>query len=254
MISRETAAVGMSPYSRNGGIAVKSDLLKKVINSGIAALLIASAAAVSYTVPIAESCPCDALSVPANVNESEFSAKIGLDFARTPQYAREFQEAINGATAEINRHIGEKGIAIVSDIDETILDNRPFFEEHEQFNWQDFFAWVEQAQAPSLRKTTDMLMKARKQGVAIFLITGRMEKLRKGTIQNLVRNNIAYDGLYMRPDGDRSSAAEFKSGVRKKIEEMGFKVIVNVGDQFSDLEGGYSKECAKLPNKLYYIK
>lgn len=233
---------------------MKSSFLSRSIRVTAIALACATLTAILNTIPYSVACPCAELKVPAGLSESEYSGKIGLAFAKTPAYKKEFDDAIASAKSVISKHNGEKYLAIVSDIDETILDNRPFFEQHDEFKWDDFFVWVEQAQAPSLKKSTDLLARARQDGIAIFLITGRMEKLRKGTIRNLVRNNIAYDGLYMRPDGDKSSASEFKSGVRKQIEDMGFTVVVNIGDQFSDLEGGYAKECAKLPNKMYFIK
>ncbi len=208
----------------------------------------------SMTVPAAQSCPCGEVKLLTQVNESDYTPKIGLSYARTPQYKKEFDDAISGACATLSKHQGEKNLAVVSDIDETLLDNMPFFEKHEEeVEWKDFFAWVDESKAPSLKKTADMLAQARKQGLAIFLVTGRMEKLRKGTIDNLVRNGIAYDGLYMRSNGDKAEAAEYKSAVRRQIEEMGYKIVLNIGDQFSDLAGGSSEDCQKLPNKIYYI-
>lgn len=35
---------------------------------------------------------------------------------------------------------------------------------------------------------------------------------------------------------------------------MGFKIVVNIGDQVSDLVGGYALDCEKLPNKMYFVK
>jgi hypothetical protein len=34
---------------------------------------------------------------------------------------------------------------------------------------------------------------------------------------------------------------------------MGYTIIANMGDQFSDLEGGFSERTYKLPNPFYYI-
>lgn len=177
----------------------------------------------------------------------------GLLFSHTKAYKQEFSQAIKDAKAAIQKHAGEKNLAIVSDIDETMLDNRAFFEKNPEFHWKEFDKWVNEAKAPSLKHTTSMLESARKKGIAIFLITGRMELLRAGTIANLVNNNIAYDGLYMRPDGNKAPAEEIKTAYRKKIEDMGFKIILNIGDQYSDLAGDHSEDCEKLPNKLYFI-
>jgi acid phosphatase len=142
----------------------------------------------------------------------------------------------------------------VADIDETILDNREEFSSHPDFKWSEFEAWMQRAEAPLLKPTADFLSWARGQGYAIFLVTGRREKDRAATIQNLVRRGVDYDGLYMRPDNYKGAAAEvMKTAHRDSIEKMGFKIVVNIGDQFSDLYGGKAEECVKLPNKMYYI-
>ena len=52
---------------------------------------------------------------------------------------------------------------------------------------------------------------------------------------------------------DRSTA-EYKSGERKKIVDAGYRIILNVGDQRSDLAGSPQAEVSvKLPNPFYYI-
>lgn len=44
----------------------------------------------------------------------------------------------------------------------------------------------------------------------------------------------------------------YKSGARAKLEKHGFKLIVNVGDQESDLAGGHADRAFKLPNPFYF--
>jgi predicted secreted acid phosphatase len=200
------------------------------------------------------SCPCGEVKLLSGVKESDFTAKEGLAFTKTSEYKKEFDAAISGAYQALKKHEGEKNVAVVSDIDETLLSNIPFFEKNEDYKWNDFFKWAEEGIAPSLPETAAMLAAARKQGMPVFLITGRNEKMRKGTIDNLVRNQIAYDGLYMRSDDDKREASVYKTAIRKKIEDMGYKIILNIGDQFSDLAGGNSEDCQKLPNKIYYIR
>jgi predicted secreted acid phosphatase len=148
---------------------------------------------------------------------------------------------------------------VVSDLDETLLDNRPFFDgcadkEESQINWDSFEDWQKKSSARPLKYTEEMLAYARSKGLAVFFITGRMERLRRPTIENLIRYGIAYDGLYMRANGDQQNASTMKAAYRKQIEDMGFKIVVNIGDQYSDLSGGHSLDCEKLPNKIYFIR
>ena len=45
----------------------------------------------------------------------------------------------------------------------------------------------------------------------------------------------------------------YKSGERAKIEQRGYRIIANVGDQESDLQGGHADRAFKLPNPFYFI-
>ena len=46
----------------------------------------------------------------------------------------------------------------------------------------------------------------------------------------------------------------FKAPARGEIEKQGYKIIANVGDQWSDLNGGSSEHSFKVPNPFYFIK
>lgn len=177
-----------------------------------------------------------------------------IAFSHSAEYRKQFAAAIDGAKQAVLDHLSDPKPAVVADIDETILDNREEFASHPDFKWSQFDQWIQKANAPTLKPTADFLAWARKQGCAVFLITGRPEADRAATIQNLVRRGVVYDGLYMRPGADiRGLAEDIKSNWRKQIEDMGFHIVTNIGDQDSDLYGGFSMDCEKLPNKMYYI-
>jgi hypothetical protein len=55
------------------------------------------------------------------------------------------------------------------------------------------------------------------------------------------------------PCGLTCTTVQYKSGTRAHIEATGAKIVLNVGDQFSDLEGGYGLRPVKLPNPMYYL-
>lgn len=226
----------------------------------IASVLLAQVAAL-YLIPSntglvlsADACPCSEVKPLEKVPPDDLQA--GIKFGETSEYKKEFDEAIKSARkfceGYLKEHKGERNLAIVSDIDETLLDNRPCLRDRKEWNWDIFHKWVAQAEAPTL-PTAEFLAWARKNGIAIFLVTGRTEKNRAATIQNLVLRNVSYDGLYLRAQGDKRPAAEMKTQFRKDIEDLGFKIVLNIGDQISDLSGGYSQECTKLPNKMYYV-
>jgi predicted secreted acid phosphatase len=46
---------------------------------------------------------------------------------------------------------------------------------------------------------------------------------------------------------------QYKSGTRAYIESKGYDIVADIGDQFSDLEGGYADKMFKMPNPNYYL-
>ena len=95
-----------------------------------------------------------------------------------------------------------------------------------------------------------------KLGVKTFFITGRHdnEKQRNDTVKNL--KSAGYDGweqLVMKPDNNSDPARIFKSGKRQEIVDKGYAIILNIGDQASDLAGCCSERSFKLPNPFYLI-
>ena len=199
--------------------------------------------------------PQDAKVPPKEPKDINFAE--GIKFSATTEYQKEFTDAVNSSYDACKKYLSEhkEGMhgAIVSDIDETLLDNRPCLRPLKEWDWKKFDAWIHESKAPPL-PTKEFVDWARKQGFAVFLITGRAERQRAATIENLVRDGIAYDGLYMRQDGDKSPAEDFKSAIRDKIEKMGFQIVVNIGDQYSDLVGGHSIDCEKVPNRIYFVR
>ena len=57
-----------------------------------------------------------------------------------------------------------------------------------------------------------------------------------------------------RPDDDKEKTiVPFKSGARSEIENTGYAIIANVGDQRSDFGGGHAECTFKVPNPYYVI-
>lgn len=147
-------------------------------------------------------------------------------------------------------------IAVVLDIDETALSNWPLLQK-DQFanNPEDFDRWVRTGLSQAIHPTQRLFNEARDLNVPVFFITGRREPLRKATLLDL--RNAGYHGwaeLHLRPLTDGNpSVIPYKSGVRANIEARGYKIVVNMGDQLSDLSGGHAERTYKLPNPFYYI-
>jgi hypothetical protein len=58
----------------------------------------------------------------------------------------------------------------------------------------------------------------------------------------------------MVPNGSHfASAADFKAPVRAEIEQQGYTIIENMGDQPSDLLGGHAEKKFLLPDPFYRV-
>jgi hypothetical protein len=53
--------------------------------------------------------------------------------------------------------------------------------------------------------------------------------------------------------GTSCATIQYKSGTRAYIESLGYEIVANFGDQYSDLIGGYAEKTFKLPNPNYYL-
>jgi len=54
------------------------------------------------------------------------------------------------------------------------------------------------------------------------------------------------------PNGS-CTTIHYKSATRAHIESLGYDIVANFGDQFSDLKGGSADRTFKLPNPNYYL-
>lgn len=54
-------------------------------------------------------------------------------------------------------------------------------------------------------------------------------------------------------DGKSCPTIPYKSGTRAYLESLGWDIVADFGDQFSDLLGGYADKTFKLPNPNYYL-
>jgi len=152
-----------------------------------------------------------------------------------------------------NGHHAKK-LAMVFDVDETLLSN------YSAIDADNFtFGTNSQAEATNeigkaITPSLDLFNDAKARGITIFLITGRGEASRAHTESNLHREG--FDGwkqLYLKPVGSTLSTVAYKSGAREDIESQGYKIVANVGDQYSDLAGGHSSVTYKLPNPFYFL-
>jgi acid phosphatase len=202
---------------------------------------------------------------PANIGDLKFDA---TDYYDSGAYLIDLQLAAAPAIAWITEEAQRVNRpAVVFDIDETALSNWEAIKANDfgrvfdgpcdrlpegPCGWR---AWDLRAQSTVIQPTMDIFTAARDHGAAVFFITGRDEAQRAATERNL--QAVGYTGytkLIMEPPGAHYvSAADFKAPQRAQIQQQGYTIMANVGDQPSDLDGGFSERTYLLPDPFYRI-
>ena len=159
-------------------------------------------------------------------------------------------------TRAAHRRPDEK-LAIVLDIDETALSN---YEEMVKadfaYDSAVFDAWIKSAKAPVVPGTLRLYNEAQKLGVSVFFITGRSDAEREATERNLREQGYQnWQQLYLRTPAQSSLPMQaYKSSMRATIVAQGYRIVLNVGDQWSDDKGEPQSEFfVKYPNPFYFI-
>lgn len=196
------------------------------------------------------------LSEPFNLSQ----AKEAVDeYCDSGAYRKDIETVSAEAYAWIERRAarrqpGEK-LAIVLDIDETVLSNAEMIRKQDYgFVPADWDVWVAKAAAPAIEPMKKVFLRARALDIAVFFVTGRTEPTwRAATDENLKRQGMGdYAALYMKSEGGpKRRNAEVKVPFRAEIERQGYTIIANVGDQQTDLDGGHAEKTFKLPDPFY---
>jgi len=101
------------------------------------------------------------------------------------------------------------------------------------------------------------------EGYTVFFLTGRPATQLAGTQANLSSAGYTFDpaNIYLKDQtkpwlsscAPTCTTTQYKSLTRKYIESLGYDVVANFGDQYSDLNGGYADQTFKMPNPVYYL-
>ncbi|MFE2265804.1 HAD family acid phosphatase [Streptomyces griseosporeus] len=190
------------------------------------------------------------------------------DLARIDADAKKY---IDKAARKALKH-GEKP-AVVFDIDDTLLLSLDY-EKRTNYTYNDatWKAYVNKADRPAVFGSPELVRYAESKGVEVFYNSGLGEAQRAAAVENLkkIGADVNLDAGHMflkdkaNPPAYLSECAtaaawncttvQYKSGTRQHIEEdLGYEIIANFGDQYSDLEGGFADRTYKLPNPTYFV-
>ena len=227
----------------------------------VATLLLGAGCA--STGPAVETPPAPAFVATPSLVETKREVAAYVDSGR---YEAEVAAVVDQARAFLDARAARGGkLAIVLDVDETALSNLTSLRAND---WGfvvggpcdlprgpcGLLAWIASAQSPPIKPVLALARLARERGVAVFFLTGRPERLRAATERNLHAAGYQWTGLLLKPDDlTTRSAVEQKAAERKKLVDQGYVIVVNMGDQMSDLDGGFAERTYKLPNPFYFV-
>jgi acid phosphatase len=188
------------------------------------------------------------------------------EYINSGRYAADFARVVAAATAWLDERAPKaRRPAIVLDIDETALSNWQAYRmnhwarilqggcdlEHGPCNLR---VWQTMGRSTALTPTLRLVQRARELGVAVFFITGRPGELRESTERNLREQGFTFDRVFLLPSDQKfASGVGFKAPIRRRLADEGYTILLSMGDQQSDLDGGYAERTFKLPNPVYYL-
>jgi predicted secreted acid phosphatase len=172
------------------------------------------------------------------------------------EWARDTARAVGRARGYLlDRYRAARRPAIVVDVDDTALSGYSCLHAAD-FDRAALTPCAEAATLPAIAPVRSLYRAARRRHVTVFFVTGRREAMRAATVENLHRGGFAGRiRLVMRGDGPRRvSNAVYKARERRRIEGRGYRILLDVGDQRSDLAGGHAARAVKLPNPMYVTR
>lgn len=208
------------------------------------------------------------------VSQNEHLTLAVLFQQQSPEYIALCHQAYNSAKMKLVEYATDKSkkpgeMAIILDLDETVLDNSPYEAKCILDNisypvgWDD---WCNKASAKAVPGSLEFLYLADSLGFRIFYISNRKDKFRKVTKENMITlkaPQVDDSNILLRTD-DRS-----KEGRRTSVSEK-YEVIMLIGDNlddfhktFEDTHGDDRKKAAEemkammgdqfivLPNPMY---
>jgi 5'-nucleotidase (lipoprotein e(P4) family) len=137
-------------------------------------------------------------------------------------------------------------VAVVMDIDETVLDNSPFqgwqVISGSTFNESDWLRWVDLARAEALPGAVEFTHYADSLGVEVFYVSNRTAPEAEPTLINLAEKGFAdADGSHLLLKESTSS----KTPRREQLEKD-YEILLLVGDNLADMSGMYENRSDDL--------
>ncbi len=178
-----------------------------------------------------------------STNNSEYLTYATLWYQKSAELQAIYYQNFNLAKLMLDKYIKENRLklkkkprAIITDIDETVLDNSPYnanlILKGTSYNKETWNAWVNEKRAKALPGALEFLKYAQEKGIEIFYISNRNTNEIDPTIENLKNEHFPFaDKEHMFFKTETSD----KSIRRNKIAET-HEIILLLGDNLRDFD------------------
>lgn len=141
-------------------------------------------------------------------------------------------------------------IAIVTDIDETVLDNSPFnarmIRDNKGFKKTDWYAWGKEVKAKAVPGAVDFFNYATSKGITIFYVSNRDNVQLTETIENLKKVGFpAVDKAHILLRNGSSAKQP-----RRDLISKTHQIVMLFGDNLSDFSALFDKQPTAKRNEL----
>jgi len=147
-------------------------------------------------------------------------------------------QAFNTATMQVDalpkKMRRQQQLAIITDLDETILDNSPneaqLMKDNKSWNYQSWKQWTDLSAATAVPGAAEFLQYAKSKGITIFYISNRSVNEVASTLINLQKLHLpdadTSHMLFMHDDASKES--------RRQVVIKNYTVIMLMGDNLND--------------------
>jgi 5'-nucleotidase (lipoprotein e(P4) family) len=189
------------------------------------------------------SCRSTEKAIAPSVNPNDKLVMAVAWFQNSAEMTALFYQGFNIAQQRLDEAVAAntsaKPLAVVVDIDETMLDNSPFETAviNSTDNLSGWYGWTREARAKALPGALEFANYAKSKNVEVFYITNRDDNEHAVTVQNLVNEKFPYavaDHVLTKSDLSYSSGnTSSKVGRRAKVSET-HEIILLIGDNLND--------------------
>ncbi|MBX3241838.1 MAG: 5'-nucleotidase, lipoprotein e(P4) family [Chitinophagaceae bacterium] len=172
---------------------------------------------------------------------------------KASEYRALCYQAYNTARLQLDiilQQPNKRPLAVVTDIDETVLDNSPYQvhialknQEYADASW---IEWTKRIDCDTVPGALSFFQYAKSKGVAVFYITNRLEEEREQTLKDLQRWNF--------PDATNEhltlKTAGSGKGPRRDAVSKTHDIVMLFGDNLSDFSSAFDKRPEEIRNNL----